>query len=211
MKSDTSEDEPTVGAPTGPGPHRMTEVHLTGRQIQVLAHPLRIRLLGQLRRDGPATATTLAGALATNTGATSYHLRQLAEAGLVAEDDRPGSGRQRLWRALHQLSSWQRSDYPDDPDAVAAVDWLEAHQLRILVDRIETWHTVAHGEPPQWRDVAGMGDYALTLDPEQLRDLQADIEDLVERHQARASANPRPGARPVMFFYAGVPFVEESG
>jgi DNA-binding transcriptional ArsR family regulator len=191
------------------GPHRLTEVHLSGRQIQVLAHPLRIRLLGQLRLGGPATATGLADALATNTGATSYHLRQLAEAGLVDEEDRPGSGRQRWWRALHDLSTWQRSDYPDDPDAVAAVDWLEKHQLHLLVQKVESWHTVAAAEPPEWRDVAGMGDYVLTLDPEQLRDLQADLEDLVERHQVRAAADPRPGARPVLLFYAGVPHVEK--
>ncbi|MDI6103621.1 winged helix-turn-helix domain-containing protein [Actinoplanes sp. NEAU-A12] len=187
----------------------MTEVHLSGRQIQVLAHPLRIRLLGRLRLEGPATATQLAEALATNTGATSYHLRQLAEAGLVGEEDRPGSGRQRWWRALHDLSSWQRSDYPDDPDAVAAVDWLEAHQLRLMVDKIEAWHTVASSESPQWRDVAGMSDYALTLDPAQLRDLQADLEDVVERHQARALADPRPGARQILFFSACVPLVQE--
>jgi len=59
------------------------EVHLDARQIRVLAHPLRFRLLGRLRLDGPATATGLARALETNTGATSYHLRQLADVGLV--------------------------------------------------------------------------------------------------------------------------------
>ena len=75
----------------------LNQVHLSSRQIRVLAHPLRVRLLGRLRGDGPATATQLAGVLGTNTGATSYHLRQLADAGLVVEEDRPGGGRQRRW------------------------------------------------------------------------------------------------------------------
>jgi predicted ArsR family transcriptional regulator len=189
---------------------RMTEVHLSSRQIRVLAHPLRIRLLGKLRLDGPATATRLAEALETNTGATSYHLRQLADAGLVVEEDRPGSGRQRWWRALHQLSSWQRSDYPDDPDAVAAVDWLESYQLNQLVRRVEAWRLHAPGDSQEWRDVAGMGDYALTLDPEQLRALQSDVEELIESHRSRALADPRPGARPVLFFYGAMPYVEET-
>ena len=56
------------------------------RQLRVLAHPLRSRLLGALRHGGPATATALAARLGTNSGATSYHLRQLAEAGLVEDD-----------------------------------------------------------------------------------------------------------------------------
>ncbi|WP_428995029.1 helix-turn-helix domain-containing protein [Kribbella qitaiheensis] len=40
---------------------------------------MRNRMLGLLRVHGPATATTLAERLGVNTGATSYHLRQLAE------------------------------------------------------------------------------------------------------------------------------------
>ncbi|PWK51112.1 ArsR family transcriptional regulator [Actinoplanes xinjiangensis] len=187
----------------------MTEVHLSARQIRVLAHPLRIRLLGRLRLDGPATATRLAEALDTNTGATSYHLRQLADAGLVTEEDRPGSGRQRFWRALHQLSSWQRSDYPGDPDAAAAVDWLESYQLNQMVRRVEAWRLVAPSESQEWRDVAGLGDYVLTMAPEQLRDMQADLEELIERHRARALADPRPDARQVLFFYGGMPFAGE--
>ena len=185
----------------------MTEVHLTGPQIKVLAHPLRIRLLGQLRLDGPATATGLAAALRTNTGATSYHLRQLAQAGLVVEEDRPGSGRQRWWRAVHELSGWQRSEYEGDPDAAAAVDWLESYQLSQLVQRIEDWRLVAPGEPRPWRDAAGLGDYALALNPDQLLALSAEIEALVERHRARALADPEPDTRQVMLFYGGVPVV----
>jgi predicted ArsR family transcriptional regulator len=196
----TSDDGPDETA-------RMTEVHLSARQIQVLAHPLRIRLLGQLRLNGPATATGLAEVLATNTGATSYHLRQLADAGLVVEENRPDSGRQRWWRALHELSSWQRSDYADDPAAAAAVDWMEAYQLNLLVQRIEAWRLVAPAEPAEWRDVSGLGDYALTMAPEQLRDMQTDLEELVERHRLRALDDPQPGARQVLFFYAGVPDV----
>jgi predicted ArsR family transcriptional regulator len=196
----TSDDGPDETA-------RMTEVHLSARQIQVLAHPLRIRLLGQLRLNGPATATGLAEVLTTNTGATSYHLRQLADAGLVVEENRPDSGRQRWWRALHELSSWQRSDYADDPAAAAAVDWMEAYQLNLLVQRIEAWRLVAPAEPAEWRDVSGLGDYALTMAPEQLRDMQTDLEELVERHRLRALDDPQPGARQVLFFYAGVPDV----
>ncbi|MEU8660803.1 helix-turn-helix domain-containing protein [Actinoplanes philippinensis] len=188
---------------------RMTEVHLSARQIRVLAHPLRIRLLGELRLQGPATATRLAEALDTNTGATSYHLRQLADAGLVVEEDRPGSGRQRWWRALHELSSWQRSDYEGDADAAAAVDWLESYQLNQLVQRVEAWRLVAPSETQEWRDVSGLGDYALTLAPEQLQALQTELEELIERHHARALADPQPGARQVMLFYGAMPWVGE--
>src|SRR3954453_11984844 len=69
--------------------------------LKVLSHPGRLRMLGLLRSDGPATATTLAARLGLNTGATSYHLRQLEKHGFVVEDEEPGNGRDRWWRAAH--------------------------------------------------------------------------------------------------------------
>ncbi|MYV61205.1 helix-turn-helix domain-containing protein, partial [Streptomyces sp. SID4931] len=51
------------------------------RTLRSLAHPLRIRLLNALREFGPATASKLGERLGESSGATSYHLRQLAESG----------------------------------------------------------------------------------------------------------------------------------
>ena len=90
-------------------------MRLDTRAMKILAHPLRSRLLGALRLGGPASASTLAQALGTNSGATSYHLRRLAETGLVV--DQPGGrGRERLWRAASEGHSWSPSAAAGDPD-----------------------------------------------------------------------------------------------
>ena len=78
-------------------------VHLDRAALAMLAHPLRSRLLDELRISGPATATTLAAVLHTNSGATSYHLRKLAEVALVV-DSGQGTGRRRLWSARDRKS-----------------------------------------------------------------------------------------------------------
>ncbi|MEU4426853.1 winged helix-turn-helix domain-containing protein [Actinoplanes sp. NPDC024001] len=187
----------------------LSQVHLTGQQIRVLAHPLRVRLLGRLRAEGPATATGLAGLLGTNTGATSYHLRQLAEAGLVIDVERPGAGRQRWWRAAHDMSSWHRSYYLDDPDATAAADWLEAFQANRFVELAEQWRHGLPDEPAEWRDTGGLSDYLLHMDPGQVRALLDDVEALIERHVAASQADPRPGARKIAFYLAALPTNEE--
>ena len=75
-----------------------TRVHLDRAALRMLAHPLRSRLLAELRQHGAATATSLAARLQTNSGATSYHLRKLAEVGVV-EDRGEGTGRSRIWTA----------------------------------------------------------------------------------------------------------------
>ncbi len=181
----------------------MDNVRLDPRQIRVLAHPLRSRLLGSLRIDGPATATRLARALETNTGATSYHLRQLAEVGLVAEEERAGGGRERWWRAVHQSSSWRRSQYDDDPDAAAAADWLERYQVERLAERAEQWRAAAPAEPPAWLDVSGFSDYLLTIGPDRLRELNDELQAVVERHREQRPGET--GARRVHFYLGAVP------
>ncbi|GAB3982939.1 helix-turn-helix domain-containing protein [Plantactinospora veratri] len=158
-------------------------VALDSTQIRVLAHPLRARLLIALRSDGPATATRLAQALGTNSGATSYHLRQLADAGLVVEEPDRGSGRQRWWRAAHQFSSWRRSNFDGDPDALAAADWLHRHAVRLHADLTERWITEQHEFPVEWRDAATFSDVLLRLTPAQLRQLNDELHAVVDRYQ----------------------------
>lgn len=183
-------------------------VHLDARQIRVLAHPLRTRLVGRLRMSGPATATQLAAALGTNTGATSYHLRKLADAGLVREEAGSGTGRERFWRAAHDLSSWQRNAFAGDPDAVAASDWLENFQLGALTERFTEWQRAAAVEPDDWRDAAGISDQFLHLDADQLRALRDELDAVVERHRRQAAEAPAPDARLVVVYIAGLPRVE---
>jgi predicted ArsR family transcriptional regulator len=191
-------------------PEHLTQVRLDSRQIRVLAHPLRAQLLGRLRLDGPATATRLAGALGTNTGATSYHLRQLAEVGLVGEDDHASRGRERWWRAVHDVSSWWRNDFAGDGEATAAADWLNNFAVRQLAEHAEAWNRAAASESPQWRDAAGLSDYVLTLDPGQLRALTEDLHTVIERHRLAAETHPADGARQVLVHVYGVPLVDPS-
>ncbi|WP_433460917.1 ArsR/SmtB family transcription factor [Micromonospora sp. CA-248212] len=189
------------------------EVRIDKRQVRVLAHPLRMRLVGALRVNGPATATTLAELLGTNTGATSYHLRQLAEVGLVTEDPDRGSGRQRWWQAAHDVTSWEPSDFDDDPDARAAIEWIQGDQVRLLVEHADRWFANQHEWSPAWRDAFGMGDIFLTVPPERLEALKAEVWQVLERYHREAesvdAAEPAdPQARPVQVFLAAYPLLD---
>ncbi|MEH1169846.1 helix-turn-helix domain-containing protein [Micromonospora sp. CPCC 205539] len=196
------ESSPPIGQP------EPVEVHLDSRQVRTLAHPLRMRLLGSLRVDGPATATVLAQKLATNTGATSYHLRQLAEVGLVTEDPDRGTSRQRWWRAAHDMSNFEPTDFDDDPDARAAVQWIQADQVRILADQAERWLAVEHHESPAWRAAAGMSDLVLPLDPARLRALSDDLWEVLMRYRDEPVAEAAD-VKPVHLFVAGFPRLDE--
>ncbi len=181
------------------------QVHLSGPQIRALAQPLRLRLLGQLRLAGSATATTLAARLGTNTGATSYHLRQLAEVGLVIEEERPGSGRQRWWRAAHDMSSFRRSYYEGDPEATAAAEWLEAQQVSRFAELAQNWRRALPDEPEAWQETAEISDYMLRLGSDQTRAMLREIEAVVDRYRRAGVDDPGPDARLVALYVSALP------
>ncbi|GAA4570887.1 helix-turn-helix domain-containing protein [Micromonospora coerulea] len=189
-----------------PGRPAPREVRLDHRQVRVLAHPLRMRLLGALRVNGPATATALAALLDTNTGATSYHLRQLAEAGLVTEDPDRGTGRQRWWRAAHDVTNWEPTDFDDDPDARAAIEWIEGDQVRQFVEHAERWLAVRHRWSPAWRDAFGMGDIFISLPPARLEALKAEVWEILDRYNREADP-AEPDAEQVHVFLAAYPLL----
>jgi DNA-binding transcriptional ArsR family regulator len=166
-------------------------LHLDSRAVQVLAHPLRSRLLTALRMNGPATATALASALETNTGATSYHLRKLAVVGLV-EETAEGRGRERWWRAATEMHGWTERDVAGDPNGRAASEWLRRHYLRAFIDRYERWLDSQGSWPLEWQDAAGASDYALRVSPAELAAFNTEFAELIGRYRHGAGSTATP-------------------
>ncbi|MDP9443870.1 MAG: helix-turn-helix domain-containing protein [Actinomycetota bacterium] len=159
--------------------------------LRALSHPVRLRLLGLLRSDGPSTATRLAERLGLNSGATSYHLRQLAAHGYVAEDTERGTGRDRWWRSVHR-STWTDEEGGDQAgrDAVdALVQGLAVVHTEQLQRAVEERQLL----PPEWRRASTISDWRLHLDPEQAHTL---LEELVALLETYRSQDPEPEDAP---------------
>lgn len=187
------------------GPSAASTLHLDATAIKVLAHPLRSRLLSLLRSAGPATATSLANRIGTNTGATSYHLRKLAGVGLV-EEEAGGRGRERPWRAATAMHSFTQRDVVYDPDAAEAASWLRRYYLRSFNERYEAWLDAFDTWPLEWQEVADASDYLLRVSPARLAELQAELWATIERYR-----NPDPDdpeARPIEIQIHAFPLVD---
>lgn len=169
-------------------------------QLRALAHPLRSRLLAQLRVHGQATATDLATALGTHTGATSYHLRRLAEAGLI-EDTGTGTGRRRVWAAAEPAGRTEPE--PMDEDDLAAEQWLQRDYVQHFAERAGSWIDDSSGWPATWQEHCGLADHAVLVTTEQLTALAAEMAEVMERYR-RAGAGS-PGARRVAAYTALLP------
>jgi DNA-binding transcriptional ArsR family regulator len=145
--------------------------------LRALSHPVRLRMLGLLRAEGPATATSLAVRLGLNSGATSYHLRQLHEHGFVVDDLERGNGRERWWQAAHQSTTTEK---PQNADERAAQDaFLQAIavvQTELLQRAVEEHELL----PDPWRDASRFSDWMVRLTPGKAAALVAAMEAVVE-------------------------------
>ena len=171
-------------------PGDLTGLRLDATSLRVLAHPLRSRLLSRLRTGGPATATDLAAALSTNSGATSYHLRKLESVGLVT-DTGEGEGKRRLWRASTDSHQFEPSDFAGDEDAETALNWLVRDYTRHFAEQFERWLDVEATWPAAWRDAAGMSDTFIIATPEQVEELKREIDELLARYRRVGQGNPQ--------------------
>ena len=149
--------------------------------LKAVSHPLRMQLLGALRSRGPSTASELARELGESSGSTSYHLRQLERFGFVSDDDEQPSGRERRWKALHDLTEF--------PPALAELDggreYLDAvrrRQEEVLRAGLEAW--------TEHRPGIGQSDYLLHLDPDDLEALLRDLEDVIARYAGNKGSEP---------------------
>ena len=166
-----------------------TTIRLDSRALRVLAHPLRSRLLSQLRLHGSATATGLAERLQTNTGATSYHLRKLESVGLV-EDTGEGAGKQRVWAPTTRAHQLVRSDFDDDADAQAAFSWLSHHYVQQMAERMAAWFDAEESWPAPWRDACGLSDDGVLVTPAQAATMMREIESVMARYRQAGAGDP---------------------
>lgn len=176
--------------------------------LRTLAHPLRSRILAELRVHGHATASDLARALDTHTGATSYHLRQLEAVGLV-QDTATGTGRRRVWEAVAQedvalvtASAGDGEEEVDEDDA-HAVDWLALDYLAHFGDRARSWLTEQHAWDPVWQDVCGLQDHTVQVTAEQATALRAELLEVLERYRRVGQGNPQ--AKRVVVYTCALP------
>jgi DNA-binding transcriptional ArsR family regulator len=185
-------------------------VRLDATSVRGLAHPLRLKILGLLRTEGPATATTLATRLGLNTGATSYHLRQLAAYGFIVEDQRRGTGRERWWRAAHGTTYFDRETLSGDETGEA----FRRSIGQIYVERIQRATDEYATLPQEWREASSMSDWVLRLTPEETRQLTSELFDVLTRyrlHDPESSEPVPPGAVPVSFQVQAIPHAHAIG
>ncbi|MER5298857.1 helix-turn-helix domain-containing protein [Streptomyces lasiicapitis] len=200
-------DAPTASAPEGdtgdslpPVPQELNDL----RALKALAQPRRQQMLQHLTVHGPATSATLARALGLNTGATSYHLRELARYGFVEGAPGSGHGRERWWR----LVPGDRRFPPrsrQSAETRLVMDELNHHAYAADLELFERLQQETGGaEAGEWADAFPYSRGTMRLTVPELREFFEEYIALLNRYK-RSDADTPPGARTVLTRFLAFP------
>ncbi|MFI9510027.1 helix-turn-helix domain-containing protein [Nocardia sp. NPDC052566] len=152
---------------------------------RTLAHPLRGQILAYLGKHGEANSAALAGVLHESTGTTSYHLRKLAELGLIEEIAEKSAGRERWWKSV------PFQHVTPDPAAMAPEELAAAeHLARLRASRDTDLYHRAVREwtgPDGWAQLWRAGSY---LTKDQVAAFAAEFQELLRRYQVMRADAP---------------------
>lgn len=162
-------------------------VVLDAKGLRALAHPVRVQLVGLLRKYGPSTATRLAERLGVNSGTASYHLRQLGAAGFVEEDTERGNARERWWRSVHRTTWFNDPELAErEPEAALAyqqsVASIYALRTQQALNGLQTM-------PRVWRERFDLSDWVLRLTPEETTALYEELSGVIGRYRRDTPEN----------------------
>ncbi|MFD7695892.1 ArsR/SmtB family transcription factor [Streptomyces sp. NPDC059805] len=180
-------------------PHTDSDsVVLDAKGLRAMAHPVRVQVVGLLRKYGPSTATRLAERLGVNSGTASYHLRQLGAAGFVEEDAERGNARERWWRSVHRTTELSDRELLDrEPDVT--LTFLQSVATTYTLRTQQTLNEL-QTMPRPWQDAFDMSDWALLLTPEEAVALRRDLREVIARYRKdtpEAAAGAPEGAERV--------------
>ncbi|GAA3820450.1 ArsR/SmtB family transcription factor [Cellulomonas soli] len=175
------------------------DLPLDVRRLKALAHPLRTQIFDALT-TGPATASGLAQRLGESSGATSYHLRQLAEHGFVEEMPGRGTARERWWQLApgrHALSS----SADESAAAREALDMFASEWMRLRYQAAAEFRTrVRAGLEPAWKGKASDATTLFVMTPDELEAMTGELVAVLDRWDDRCGrerADVPDGARVV--------------
>jgi DNA-binding transcriptional ArsR family regulator len=177
--------------------------------LKALAHPLRTQLLDLLSQYGPSTASRLGERLGESSGATSYHLRQLAKHELVREVTGKGTARERWWERVPVGITLDARAVGDSPSARAAADTItrqwQSTREALLADFL--YRGVAE-LPTEWQDASVVASSNLRLTAEQLQRFAVDIAERIGALAEEYRNQQVPGARPVQIQFNAFPLID---
>ncbi|WP_328909640.1 helix-turn-helix domain-containing protein [Streptomyces sp. NBC_00234] len=179
--------------------------------LKAFGHPLRMKLYRALFITRRATASQLAEQVDEAVSLVSYHLRKLADHGLIEPAEGEGNdGRERWWQPASKGLKFYDEDFSDAPEKAAthaAVGRLAFDQhielYRGYLDARQSWS-------PEWRSAASSSEYLTRLTADELAALTREMQEVIDRYEelgrSRDAEGDAEGRENVALHLYGFPF-----
>jgi len=177
------------------------------RAIKALAHPIRLDLLELVGRSGPVTAAQCGRALGESQASCSFHLRQLAKYGFVADAGPGRDRRERLWRITDMRLQLPSGQGPEGAVVRQLNRVMVERELARILDSIER----TPDEPADWREASSTLSATIPLTAQDLAEIKESWIEVLAPYIAAAEAaggQLAPGQRHVRFFSVASPLPE---
>ena len=187
--------------PRKPDVNAVGDVVLTEpRAFLALAAPVRLQIFDTLRRDGPLSLSALSSALDEDETAVEAALEEFEACGLAVAEDRK-------WSATGRGFVFE---LPDDQEGQEAARQLANAVLLQYVDLPRRWLEDDEPRlPVDWLRAAGTFNARMSLTPDELRELQAGLELLIEPYATRKPADAPDGVASVRILAYFMPQASE--
>jgi len=176
--------------------------------LKALAHPLRAQLYRRLIIARSATASQLADQVDEAVSLVSYHLRKLAEHGLIDEAEaQSADGRERWWEPASDGVSIRDEDFRDAPEKAAAHTAASRLFFEQRVDMYRRYLDERAHWSDAWTTASDSSEWLLRLTPEELAELSREMYAVVRRYEERGrTADDTEGRENVAVYTYGFPF-----
>ena len=137
----------------------------------------------------------------------SYHLRKLADFGLVAESEPQDTDRRKRWWKVQEGSlSFSPADFASDAQGRRAAKALQHVTVERHFRALQGFRDEATEWGEEWEAASFSSDRHLRLTPEQTRALHRDLDEVVARYAANTEGDA--SAAEVFVFMHGFPFTD---
>ena len=165
---------------------------LDANALKSFAHPLRLRIYELLDEHGPSTATKLGALVGQNTGATSYHLRELAKHGMIEVAPEMGRGKEKFWRIVP--GGFTYGETPPEPEAAEALELLLDDLVRQRGAELARWRDESSAAPEEWVQAGTFGRRSLRLTAAETGEMRDAVFEVLERYRAMSDRRERESA-----------------
>lgn len=178
--------------------------------LRALAHPLRVEIMNELSDFGPATASMLAERLGESSGATSYHLRQLARHEIIQEDTERGSGRERWWNMAPggvTIGGAETLETPAGREVTEQISlsWQQNNERRLNAYLRRGLDTFG----PEWVEASALSTSHLEVTRDQLAEFATEYYKLLNRLKEKWKTEPTGDRKRIQAQFNAFPLVEQ--